>query len=62
MKREEDWFDIFSHPGYINQCEKISRRVWSWLRMNAGGMLNTCKSYEGKTVLAQFYTEWRTGE
>ena len=21
----------------------ISRRVWSWLRMNAGGMLNTCK-------------------
>ena len=22
-------------------------RVWSWLRTNAGGMLNTCKSNEG---------------
>ena len=35
-------------------------RVWSWLRTNAGGVLNTCKSNEkvsfGKRV------EWRTGE
>jgi len=33
MKREADWFDFFYFPRYINQCEKISRRVWSWLRM-----------------------------
>ena len=24
----------------------ILTRVWSWLRMNAGGVLNTCKSSE----------------
>ena len=24
----------------------LQRRVWSWLRMNAGGVLNTCKSNE----------------
>ena len=24
--------------------EVYLRRVWSWLRMNAGGVLNTCKS------------------
>ena len=42
---------------WLNQCEsQLSRckhrwiantfyqRVWSWLRMNAGGVLNTCKS------------------
>ena len=27
-------------------------RVWSWLRMNAGGVLNTCKSNERRLVLA----------
>ena len=26
--------------------KKYYWRVWSWLRTNAGGMLNTCKSYE----------------
>ena len=26
-KREADWFDFFNFPRYINQCEKISRRV-----------------------------------
>ena len=42
---------------WLNQCEPQSswcehhwiadtfyQRVWSWLRMNAGGVLNTCKS------------------
>ena len=24
--------------------QKTYKRVWSWLRMNAGGVLNTCKS------------------
>ena len=24
--------------------DKLLTRVWSWLRMNAGGVLNTCKS------------------
>jgi len=33
IEREADWFDFFYFPRYINQCEKISRRVWSWLRM-----------------------------
>ena len=42
---------------WLNQCESqlswcehrwiantFYQRVWSWLRMNAGGVLNTCKS------------------
>ena len=33
-------------------------RVWSWLRMNASGRLNTCKS-NGK-VSSEIH-EWRTG-
>ena len=30
--------------------------------MNAGGVLNTCKSNEDAGVLALWQTEWRTGE
>ena len=30
---------------------RIKRRVWSWLRTNAGGVLNTCKS-NGSTLKA----------
>ena len=30
---------------------RIFQRVWSWLRMNAGGVLNTCKS-NGRRELA----------
>ena len=41
-------------------------RVWSWLRMNAGGVLNTCKSNEALYLISfgidDFVTEWRTGE
>ena len=35
----------------------IQWRVWSWLRMNAGGVPNTCKSNESSSE-----DEWRTGE
>ena len=41
-------------------------RVWSWLRMNAGGVLNTCKSNEALYKISfgndDLVTEWRTGE
>ena len=37
-----------------------------WLRMNAGGVLNTCKSNEALYLISfgtdYFVTEWRTGE
>ena len=48
-----------------NRCDlnkkaslRLNWRVWSWLRLNAGGMLNTCKS----NVKAFGWAEWRTGE
>ena len=31
-------------PDWTWDIENIQRRVWSWLRMNASGRLNTCKS------------------
>ena len=41
-------------------------RVRFWLRMNAGGVLNTCKSNEALKTdffgMKTFVTEWRTGE
>ena len=44
----------------------INMRVRSWLRMNAGGVLNTCKSNEPcRTDPFGVKTgagEWRTGE
>ena len=44
----------------------FNMRVWSWLRMNAGGVLNTCKSNEALYLISfgidYFVTEWRTGE
>ena len=36
-------------------------RVWSWLRTNAGGVLNTCKSNETIESLL-LKVEWQTGE
>ena len=30
----------------FDQKQTLLTRVWSWLRMNAGGVLNTCKSNE----------------
>ena len=29
-----------------DRYQTLYQRVWSWLRMNAGGVLNTCKSNE----------------
>ena len=44
----------------------LNMRVWSWLRMNAGGVLNTCKSNEASYLIffgtEDLMTEWRTGE
>ena len=28
----------------VRESKLLNMRVWSWLRMNAGGVLNTCKS------------------
>ena len=33
-------------PELILTGQTINKRVWSWLRMNAGGVPNTCKSSE----------------
>ena len=33
----------------------VSWRVWSWLRTNAGGVLNTCKSNESVEKACFFY-------
>ena len=44
----------------------FNMRVRSWLRMNAGGVLNTCKSNEALYLIFfgidDLVTEWRTGE
>ena len=45
--------------------DTILLRVWSWLRMNAGGVPNTCKSsgiYLNETSVEWEYRERRTGE
>ncbi len=43
-----------------NKKEFIQRRVWSWLRMNASGRPNTCKSSE---IILDLFEIWkrRTG-
>ena len=44
-KERQTGLTIVSLHDTLVYVKNISRRVWSWLRMNAGGMLNTCKSY-----------------
>ena len=40
----------------------INMRVWSWLRMNAGGVLNTCKSNEAlKSIPSGWSLRWLSG-
>jgi hypothetical protein len=34
---------FFESVGYTQSFKKTKWRVWSWLRMNASNMLNTCK-------------------
>ena len=50
----------------LTESNTFYQRVWSWLRMNAGGVLNTCKSNEALYLISfgtdYFVTEWRTGE
>ena len=38
------WKFLRSKNFQFSQSENFYSRVWSWLRMNAGGVLNTCKS------------------
>ena len=40
------WRMQFILSRFIYKRIWTQRRVWSWLRMNAGGVLNTCKSNE----------------
>ena len=34
----------------LTRIQTFLTRVWSWLRMNAGGVLNTCKSNEALKI------------
>ena len=47
-------FGLYLQAFALEICEimKVRWRVWSLLRMNAGGMLNTCKSND-------FYSDGR---
>ena len=47
--------NFFETIHIINYLKFIQWRVWSWLRMNASGRLNTCKS-RGNRVLAPLTT------
>ena len=38
--------DRIKNKRNIGRCKRFKMRVRSWLRMNAGGVLNTCKSNE----------------
>ena len=42
-------WDWLASNGSRFQNQLFNMRVWSWLRMNAGGVLNTCKSNEAYT-------------
>ena len=39
----------------------LQRRVWSWLRMNAGGVPNTCKSNEAPFEILRMIDRWLSG-
>ena len=62
---ENLWYFVFS-SSFVRRKntknEKISWRVWSWLRTNAGGMPNTCKSNEISFLFPKEKLQWRTGE
>ena len=38
--------DFSETENLTSAMTNLNMRVWSWLRMNAGGVLNTCKSNE----------------
>ena len=54
--------DNYNELNKLNDIEsyKLQWRVWSWLRTNAGGVLNTCKSKENEFF--GILLHWRTGE
>ena len=41
--------------------ETFYLRVWSWLRMNAGGVPNTCKSNEAPYLILRMKVWWLSG-
>ena len=55
MSSKQTWFSIYS------RTQQLNWRVWFWLRLNAGGMPNTCKS-NGNDESLLSGDEWRTGE
>ena len=58
--------DFSETENLTSAMTNLNMRVWSWLRMNAGGVLNTCKSNEALYKISfgndDLVTEWRTGE
>jgi len=36
--------EVTSSESWVLELQRLNWRVWSWLRLNAGGMLYTCKS------------------
>ena len=48
---------VYSGATYVSFT--LNLRVWFWLRTNAGGVLNTCKSNE---KLPSGSRQWQTGE
>ena len=44
MNESVGFFRETNRRGQARNLRNIQRRVWSWLRMNASGRLNTCKS------------------
>ena len=42
--------------------QTLYQRVWSWLRMNAGGVLNTCKSNEEFWMRLRWILEFRVAD
>ena len=62
LKNSKTWIKIpvgtcfwFRKPDILAGLKLFNMRVWSWLRMNAGGVLNTCKSNE---ALLSISSEW----
>ena len=45
----------------LSETLKSYLRVWSWLRMNAGGVPNTCKSNEALFKILRMIDWWLSG-
>ena len=60
QKPSKVWIFLNSQQACENPGNKhFNMRVWSWLRMNAGGVLNTCKSNEALWYFR--IDEWLSG-